>query len=319
MKITIGRDPDSTIVISEDYDIVSNEHADIELQGSDIMFIDHSSNGTIINGQKIHGQSVKIFPHDKIMLAGVCQLDWAQINQYIPRQGRPTVVHNIRSNVTTPPQQTYPPQQPYQLSEGQHAAGVQQGMDDFARSRPTELRNQRPVGGQNANDGWNQSQQSRVTEQWHPDHPTFGGGFDSSTNGGRSTTSGNTLSQRDQRELAQWNWGAFYFGWFWGIFHKVWLALIQLAISMVNSILNMTGNNHFVITIACWLAYLGVGVWMGMKGTQTAWNNGAWRNMEHMRRSRHNWNVAALVCFIATTVLTVIMIAFFFDILLSLY
>ena len=52
-SITIGRNPSSTICISEDYDIVSNDHAEIVQQGGELTFIDHSSNGTLINGQKI--------------------------------------------------------------------------------------------------------------------------------------------------------------------------------------------------------------------------------------------------------------------------
>ena len=72
--ITIGRNPDSVIYVSEDYDIVSNDHAEITQQGVEIVYTDHSSNGTIINGQKIQWKSVNIYRGDKIVLAGVFEL-----------------------------------------------------------------------------------------------------------------------------------------------------------------------------------------------------------------------------------------------------
>lgn len=310
MRITIGRDPESTIVISEDYDIVSNEHADIEMQGSDIVFTDHSSNGTIINGQKIHGQSVKIFPHDSIMLAGVCQLDWSQINQYIPRSGRPTVVHNIRQNVSVPTGQDDFPSGGLPINQPTAVP-----TDEFAHSRPTELHNRQDSGGngyQPGGTGWNDQRTSRITEMWYQeqDSPVT---YNSDSVGGSAT-----LSQRDQRELGQWNWGAFYFGWLWGVCHKVWPALLQLVIGFIPSVLNMMGMGHLLVGAICSVICLGVAVWLGLKGTQMAWNNGAWSSMEQMRRSRSKWNVAALVCFVVSIVLLLVMIFFFIDIILTL-
>ena len=67
-SITIGRNPQSTIRISEDYDIVSNDHAEIIQQGVELTFTDHSSNGTIINGQKIQRDDAKIKGHPSRIL-----------------------------------------------------------------------------------------------------------------------------------------------------------------------------------------------------------------------------------------------------------
>ena len=95
-SITIGRDSRNDIRIDERWDTVSNEHADIELRGDRLIFTDHSSNGTIINGQKIHHDHVGIYPNDKILLAGVYELDWNVINRYFPNLHRPTVTSNRR-------------------------------------------------------------------------------------------------------------------------------------------------------------------------------------------------------------------------------
>lgn len=316
MKITIGRDPDSTIVISEDYDIVSNEHADIKMEGSDIVFTDHSSNGTIINGQKIHGQSVKIFPHDKIMLAGVCQVDWSQINQYIPHSGRPTVIHNIRRNVDMPNSQDHPfTTQQEESSQWQPSETT----EELVHSRPTELHNPHSFDRGNSESKmseWESQRPPKLTEQWNSDNERLG--IDSSRPYGNENNQNITISQRDQRELRQWNWGAFFFGWLWGVCHKVWFALIQLAVALIPSVLSMMGIRNLLVLVVCSLICLGVSVWLGLKGTRVAWDNGAWASIDQMRRSRSKWNIAALVCFVLSVVLALVMIVFFIDIILTL-
>lgn len=83
-SISIGRNPACTIQIDERWDTVSNNHADIELFGNQLIFHDHSSNGTYIDGQKIHNQDAVIFPENVIKLAGAYTLDWQTIKYYFP-------------------------------------------------------------------------------------------------------------------------------------------------------------------------------------------------------------------------------------------
>lgn len=101
-KITIGRDPHCDIRIDERYDTVSNFHAEIEYDNKCIIYVDTSTNGSLVNNQKIHGCNVEIFQGDSIVLAGVYELSWDILNQYIPRRTRPTVYRNIHSNPTAP-------------------------------------------------------------------------------------------------------------------------------------------------------------------------------------------------------------------------
>ncbi|HJC92773.1 MAG TPA: FHA domain-containing protein [Candidatus Phocaeicola excrementigallinarum] len=94
--IKIGRNPKSNdIIIPEEYDTVSNNHAEIEQQGNGLIYHDHSTNGTVINGQKIHNTDVRVFPEDRILLAGVYELDWRVIRQYFPNLSRPTVASHV--------------------------------------------------------------------------------------------------------------------------------------------------------------------------------------------------------------------------------
>lgn len=97
-RITIGRDSHNDVRISEQWDTVSNRHGEISYDNGKLTFIDHSSNGTVINGQKIHNTSVGIYPGDTIRLANVFDLEWNVIDQFFPELHRPTVTRNVRSD-----------------------------------------------------------------------------------------------------------------------------------------------------------------------------------------------------------------------------
>lgn len=273
MSITIGRNPKSTIVISEDYDIVSNDHAEIAQQGSDIVFTDHSSNGTIINGQKIKGRSVNIYPGDKIVLAGICELQWSQISAFIVPVGRPTVARNIRG-----------------------------GGDLNAERRNSALR----YGEQHPADA--PLRNSRMTD-FMPHQESSVYDNMSKKEERKSTTS----SLQIDREVDKWNWGAFYFGWIWGIFNKVYVSLVQLVTNILAFGLSLIGLGIIAPIFA--LASLGVGIWLGVKGSRMAWNNGAYRNLEHFRNTRHNWNIAAAIVFGISVLLVIISLLLFIDII----
>lgn len=277
--ITIGRNPHSTIVISEDYDIVSNDHAEIEQQGPDLIFTDHSSNGTIINGQKIKGKSVSIFHGDKIILAGVCELPWSKISSFIAPVGRPTVARNIRGNgVQNAERRTAPlgynDQYHQQLSPSRNSR-----MTDFMPSRDLSM----------------QRESSYAHSSRHEER--------------KPTTS----SSQIDREVDKWNWGAFFFGWIWGVFNKVYLSLIQLVLNILASGLTMIGLG--IIAPFFSLGSLGIGIWLGVKGSRLAWDNGAYRNLEHFRTVRHGWNVAAAIVFGVSVFFLIISLLLFIDVI----
>ena len=90
--ISLGRDVQCDIQITEDFDTVSNEHADIKYQSGDLILIDHSTNGTVVNGVKYKGESVSIKKGDEIYLAGKYQVKWDQIMPFFPELQRSTVL-----------------------------------------------------------------------------------------------------------------------------------------------------------------------------------------------------------------------------------
>lgn len=276
--ITIGRNPNSLICVSEDYDIVSNDHAEITQQGIELIYTDHSSNGTIINGQKIQGKSVNIYRGDKIVLAGVYELQWSQIDPLIVPVGRPTVARNIRGDINSP-------------SDGQ------QRFSGHARPTETYTRPQAPNSQEHAN--------------MYGPPPTRGYGQSSVYDDNRTT------SFQTERELGKWNWGAFYFGWIWGVFNKVYISLVQLVFSILSFAVTVLGLG--IIAPVFGLINIGISIWLGVKGSQMAWDNGAYRNLEHFRTSRHNWNVAAAIVFGISVFIVLIALLLFIDIISKLF
>lgn len=95
-RITIGRDSQRDIRIDENWDTVSNCHGEICYKDGQLTFTDYSSNGTVINGQKIQNTTVGIQPGDTIRLANAFVLEWTVIEKFFPEMKRPTVVRNIR-------------------------------------------------------------------------------------------------------------------------------------------------------------------------------------------------------------------------------
>lgn len=81
-KFTIGRNPNNSIVIS--HPSVSGYHADLIVDDNmgfaQYTFIDHSTNGTMINGQYLKNASCYVVYNDMIVLAGVVAFDWNILN-----------------------------------------------------------------------------------------------------------------------------------------------------------------------------------------------------------------------------------------------
>lgn len=108
--ITIGRNPISDCCIPQNFDKVSNNHAEIEEHNGRLILIDHSSNGTMVNGRKVHNTQIEITYGDDIRLANTYLLSWNTIKSFFPEQnfstrpidsdihGRATQIYNTPVN-----------------------------------------------------------------------------------------------------------------------------------------------------------------------------------------------------------------------------
>jgi hypothetical protein len=80
-----------------------------------------------------------------------------------------------------------------------------------------------------------------------------------------------------------WNWGAFFLTWIWGIGNSVWIALIAL--------------------VPVPLASLAMGIILGIKGNEWAWQSRKWQSIEHFRKTQRVWLYWGIAAFCAPFVL----------------
>lgn len=108
-------------------------------------------------------------------------------------------------------------------------------------------------------------------------------------------TSGQGRSAVIPKEIRGWNWGAFFFGWLWGICHKVWISLLSAI--------------PYVGVIMC--------IVLGVKGNEWAWRNKRWDSIEHFKRTQRTWAYWALAIFVLVVIL--ILFVSLFDFILEGY
>lgn len=198
-KIKIGRSPDSNVVVDECWDTISNDHADIELRNGALVFIDHSSNGTIINKQKIHNREVGIYPGDSIMLAGVYELNWDLISGYFPQSKRPTVTKNIRA----------------EQSEEASRKTVQVSTSNASNSKNTR-----------------QTEQFNAPQQRQHSFVQTG----NQTVGCETNNYGkeNAYSQAEvDSMLEKWNWGGFLTTWMWAVANRIYWPMFIIPVVFI--------------------------------------------------------------------------------------
>ena len=82
--IKIGRAQDNDYIVSNP--MVSGHHADIVINDEGCVFYeDHSTNGTMINGQLVHNSSMQLFGSEVITLPGDFNFTISDIVKISPR------------------------------------------------------------------------------------------------------------------------------------------------------------------------------------------------------------------------------------------
>ncbi|MGH1429011.1 MAG: cytochrome c oxidase assembly factor Coa1 family protein [Arenicella sp.] len=88
-------------------------------------------------------------------------------------------------------------------------------------------------------------------------------------------------------EVKGWNWGAFCLNWIWGIGNSTYIALLMF-VPLVN----------FVMLFV-----------LGAKGSEWAWRNRTWRDVEHFQSTQKKWRNAGILVFLVVLPLLFIMIS----------
>ena len=114
--------------------------------------------------------------------------------------------------------------------------------------------------------------------------------------------------QEEQQELNHFNWGAWCFGWFWGIFNKCfkitffpWVGVVIVSFFLPRLI-------GFILTTA-------ISIYFGIKGNRWAYTNKDWGDIDVFRNAQRAWAIAALI----TTILSVIIFVLFVNFFIALF
>ena len=75
-------------------------------------------------------------------------------------------------------------------------------------------------------------------------------------------------------EIRGWNWGGFLLTWVWGIGNNVWISLIALG-----SLIPWIG----------WVIGLVMGIILGIRGNEWAWQRKKWESIEHFQKIQRTW------------------------------
>lgn len=115
-KVTIGRNADNNIVIADQS--VSGYHADLEMHDNgEMIFRDHSTNGTMVNGNYLHNDFCYVYGNDNIVFPGQHKLDWSLTGVAAPA-GAPAAVSAPAPQPAPQPVYQHPaPQQLYQIGD----------------------------------------------------------------------------------------------------------------------------------------------------------------------------------------------------------
>jgi hypothetical protein len=76
-------------------------------------------------------------------------------------------------------------------------------------------------------------------------------------------------------ELRNWNWGAFFFTWVWGIANNVWISLLVFL--------------PFVVFL--------IPIYLGINGNRLAWKNRHFRSIEDFISIQRKWAIWGFVIF----------------------
>ncbi len=93
--------------------------------------------------------------------------------------------------------------------------------------------------------------------------------------------------------LQKWNWGAFLLSWIWAFGHG--LAMWGVLALVAGFIPGIGG-----------LVALGIAIYLGLKGSQLAWETGRYASIDVLKETEQKWTKWAVIIFCVGLVLAVL-------------
>ena len=284
ITITIGRNDQNSMQISEDFRRVSRNHGKIDAwETGEMKFTDFSTYGTTINGTFVQNDTVDIKIGDEIILGGECTLNWGIIEKFLPqiqnpKGGKETVVF-------------YGGDEP------------KNDDNDAQNGRETVFDNTKKGGKETVIKGG----KGKKTKLYH----TTGDVVEHKETASSNTSSESIRSRSgywSHKEvnsfLKKWNWGAFFLSFVWGCFHKIYWPLYILAANLVVSVLPflMKGEDLILaVAIITWIVHLAVfvaSVYLGINGSEMAWKLDVCnKDLGEFKKKEKRWATAGFITF----------------------
>lgn len=114
--------------------------------------------------------------------------------------------------------------------------------------------------------------------------------YNTSVSSTRTTTSSQQSMQQSSytsahtdcvpEEIKQWNWGAFFFNWIWGICNGVYWPLALIVVNFIPYV-------GPLISLGCCIA-------LGINGNEWAWKAKSWSSVTEFKRVQRKWAIAIL-------------------------
>ena len=269
IKITIGRNDDNTLKVPEDFSKMSGYHGDITMDtNGNLVFTDYSSNGTIINGERILKTSKPINRGDEILLAGECVVKWEVLNNLLPTieksSSRETVI----------------------LNQSQDGGRQTVMMEQSDGGRKTVYKDPNQVSHlvEIPSDNQIKTVLDRQIIERH-----------SSDGKKRIDNSREVISA-----TKKWNWGAFCLSFIWGCFHKIYWPLIVPAANLIVFLLPFMTDGDLeifgmVITWIIHLAIFVVATYLGINGSEQAWKLKVYKDLDDFKAKEKRWATAGFI------------------------
>lgn len=283
--LTIGRNPESGIVVSEAFPRVSNNHATIELVNGVLVYNDHSSNGTVINGNLVKQAQVTLTNGDQIMLAGDYLLAWPVLLNFFPDLQRRTLRFDANSAAgfaaagTSANPAGQPVSQQGTVEAERKTRAWRPGMDQPGGGTQ---RQSPPHGGtMRENFGNPQFTGREMPPVGGTDRQGYNPGMGSSSEAGQL----NSLTQSEvDEQLRNFNLGAFLGSWVWALANRIYWPMIIIPLSLIPYV------GQVLSLFLC--------TYLGLNGNPLGWRNSRGLAFPVWLKAQKTWIYIGAVIFI---------------------
>jgi len=110
-----------------------------------------------------------------------------------------------------------------------------------------------------------------------------------------------------EKALKPFNWGAFGFGWLWGLgngsLHKVWWIIVADILLLVSKNISHVKIALFFMAFFAFVKLV-LSIYFGFNGNKWAFHNRAWWSMTDFEDTQYRWAVATGICAILMLIST---------------